>query len=257
MSRLRCASWNVNGIRAVGRKGIDPLAAVPDAGVVVLQETKARPQQVPTAVSEPEDWHAFWNPAERPGYSGVALFSRDAPDEVVTGMDHADSDPEGRVLSARFGELVVIGAYFPNSQEGGKRLDFKLDFCAAMERFLARWREAGCSTVLLGDYNIAHRPIDLARPKQNEANPGYLPEERAWMSRYLDAGYRDVFRDANPELADAYTWWSYRGGARKRNVGWRIDYATVSPDLVERVRTSAIHPEVMGSDHCPVSVDLG
>ncbi|MFW5751544.1 MAG: exodeoxyribonuclease III [Planctomycetota bacterium] len=251
---MRIASWNVNGIRALHRKGIAPLAAVSDAAVVCLQETKAHPEQVPPAVVEPEGWHGFWHPAQRRGYSGVTTFTRDAPDEVVTGMGAAHFDDEGRVLSVRFGELVIVNAYFPNSQPGGARLDYKLAFCTAMEDHLAGWRDRGHRTVLVGDYNIAHRPIDLARPGANEHNPGYLPEERAWFSRYLELGYRDVFRERNPGLAAAYTWWSYRSGARARNIGWRIDYATVSPDLVGDLSDVAIHPEVAGSDHCPVSI---
>ena len=142
---------------------------------------------------------------------------------LLTGCGDDAYDCEGRVLSALYGTVLVTSAYFPNSQDGGRRLDYKLAFCARLEAFLQEWRDAGCETLLLGDYNIAHRPIDLARPKQNEANPGYLPEEREWMERYLvELGYRDVFREANPELAGAYTWWSYRGGARQRNVGWRM-----------------------------------
>ncbi len=251
---MRILSWNVNGIRALHRKGIAPLAAVSDAAVVGLQETKAHPEQVPAEVVEPEGWHGFWHPAHRRGYSGVATFSRDAPDAVITGMGDTRFDDEGRVLTLRFGELAIVNAYFPNAQPGGARLDYKLAFCTAMEGFLASLRERGYRTVLVGDYNIAHRPIDLARPAANETSPGYLPEERAWFSRYLELGYRDVFRERNPALSEAYTWWSYRSGARKRNVGWRIDYATVSPELIRDVREVAIHPEVLGSDHCPVSI---
>jgi exodeoxyribonuclease-3 len=171
-------------------------------------------------------------------------------------MGDARFDDEGRVLAVRFGTLVAISAYFPNSREGGARLDYKLAFCAAMETYLAQWRGQGCGVVLLGDYNIAHQPIDLARPKENEKNAGYLPEERAWMGRYLGLGYRDVFRERHPDLTGAYTWWTNWAKARERNIGWRIDYATISPDLASRVRDAAIHPQILGSDHCPVSVTL-
>lgn len=255
-SDLNCVSWNVNGIRAVARKDIDPLSVVAGANVVTLQETKAREDQAPKSLTKAAGWHGFWHSAQKPGYSGVAMFSRDQPDEVVLGMGDDTYDCEGRVISARFGDIVVIGAYFPNSQEGGKRLAYKLGFCAAMEKFLNDWQQAGRHTVLMGDYNIAHQPIDLARPKDNEANPGYLPEERAWMTHYLGLGYRDIFRETNPDTAGAYSWWSYRGGARQRNVGWRIDYATVSDGLAGRVKDCTIHPDVLGSDHCPVSVVL-
>lgn len=254
---MRCVSWNVNGIRALLRKERTPWTAVDGADLVAIQETKARPDQLAAAEAEPDGWHAYWHPAERGGYSGVALFTRDEPDEVVLGCGDDRFDAEGRVIAALFGRVLVVGAYFPNSQGTGKRLDYKLAFCARMEAFLQEWRDAGCETVLLGDFNIAHRPIDLARPKANEGNAGFLPEERAWMDRYLDElGYHDVFREDHPDRADAYSWWSYRAGARARNVGWRIDYTTVSPGLRAAAGDATIHADVLGSDHCPVSVDL-
>jgi len=254
---LRCAAWNVNGIRAVERKNLLPWDVLGDHDVLCLQEVKARPDQLRPSTAEPEGWYSHWNPAQRPGYSGVAIMSREQPDEVHLGMGQEELDCEGRVLSVRFGELVIISAYFPNAQEAGERFAYKLAFCKQMERFLASWHKQGYQTLLMGDYNIAHRPIDLARPDDNQGNPGYLPEERDWFGRYLELGYRDVFRERNPELAEAYTWWSYRTRARERNIGWRIDYGTVSPALIDRVSDAAIHPEIMGSDHCPVSVALG
>jgi exodeoxyribonuclease III len=253
---MRCFSWNVNGIRAVQRKNQLPWDVLDRPDVIGLQETKAKPEQLDAELLEPDGWHAHWHSAERPGYSGVAIYTRDQPDEVIEGLGNADYDCEGRVLSVRFGNVVITSAYFPNSQELGKRLAYKLGFCANMERFLAAQRKRGYETLLLGDYNIAHKPIDLARPKDNDMNPGYLPEERAWMDRFLGLGYRDVFRENNPELTDAYTWWTMRGGARARNVGWRIDYGTVSPGLADRVSETTIHPDIMGSDHCPVGVEL-
>lgn len=252
---MRCVSWNVNGVRSVARKGQLPWEVVPGADLVALQETKAAAEQLSDDLREPPGWKAYWHGAERAGYSGVALYCREEPDEVVLGCGHDDYDCEGRVIGALYGKLLVVSAYFPNSQDAGRRLDYKLAFCARMEAFLQEWREAGCETLLMGDYNIAHQPIDLARPKANEKTAGYLPEERAWMTRYLDdLGYHDVFREEHPELTGAYTWWSLRTGARGRNIGWRIDYTTVSPGLRERVGDSLIHPEVVGSDHCPVSI---
>ena len=252
---MKCFSWNVNGIRAVAKKGCLPWDILPGADVLCLQETKAQPQQIPELL-EPEGWHAAWHSAERPGYSSVAILSRDKPDEIYTGLGDPEFDVEGRVIAARFGSLVVISAYFPNSQELGKRIAYKLGFCARMEAFTAALRAAGRSVVLLGDYNIAHQPIDLARPDDNEDNPGYLPAERAWMTKWLELGWRDVFRERNPTLTDAYTWWTARGGARQRNVGWRIDYSTVTPELVARVRAVEHYPMILGSDHCPVSITL-
>ena len=168
----------------------------------------------------------------------------------------AEFDREGRMIAARFGKVVVASAYFPNSQNKGKRLDYKLAYCAAMEIFLQKQRDQGREVLLMGDYNIAHQPIDLARPKANEKNPGYLPEERAWMTRYLELGYRDVFREKNPDREGAYSWWSYRAAARERNIGWRIDYGCTTPKLGDKVQQAQIHQDVIGSDHCPVSVDL-
>lgn len=253
---MRCFSWNVNGIRSVARKSLLPWEVCPRADVIGLQETKALSTQLEADLRDPPGWHSFWHSAKKPGYSGVAIISREKPDEVVEGMSLAHFDEEGRVIAARFGTLVVISAYFPNSRDGGARLPYKLEFCAAMEDYLRGWLSHGYETLLLGDYNIAHQPIDLARPKQNEKNAGYLPEERAWFERYLSLGYRDVFRERNPELAGAYTWWTNWANARGKNIGWRIDYGTVSPGLADRVTDAAIHPEVMGSDHCPVVVEL-
>lgn len=254
---MKFVSWNVNGLRALARKEQLPWDVLPDVDVYGLQETKAHPGQLPPELAEPGGLHAFWHPARKKGYSGTAIFTRRAPDEVIEGLGVKKYDEEGRVLSVRFGDCVITSAYFPNSQEEGRRLDYKLGFCRAMERFLKRQLEAGHQTVVMGDYNIAHRPIDLARPRQNEKNPGYLPEERAWMERYLERlGYRDPFRERHPDLEGAYTWWSFRSGARARNVGWRIDYSTVSPDLVERLGEVGHHPEITGSDHCPIFLEL-
>jgi exodeoxyribonuclease-3 len=252
---MRIATWNVNGLRAVARKNLLPWTQLPDVDVWCLQETKAKPEQIGD-VPLPDGAHAHWHSAERPGYSGVAIVARQRPDEVHEGLGDPAFDVEGRVLTARFGELAVVSAYFPNSQELGARLAYKLGFCAAMEAHLARWRSRGCEVVLCGDYNIAHQPIDLARPAENEENPGYLPGERAWFSRFLGLGWRDVLRERNPGAAGLYTWWTYRAGARARNIGWRIDYTCTSPGLVPRVRDAAIHPQLGGSDHCPVSLTL-
>jgi exodeoxyribonuclease-3 len=253
---MRCYTWNVNGIRSVAKKNLLPWSVLGDGDVICLQETKAQVERLEAGLAAPEGWHSSWHSAVKPGYSSVAIISRPKPDEVVSGIGDEQFDCEGRVLAARYGTLVVISAYFPNSRDGGARLPYKLAFCARLEAYLAEWRAKGCETLLMGDYNIAHQPIDLARPKENVKNAGFLPDERAWMTRYLGLGYHDVFRAANPDLVGAYTWWTAWGGARDRNVGWRIDLGTVSPGLLGRVRDSQIHPEILGSDHCPVSVEL-
>lgn len=253
---MRCVSWNVNGIRAVARKDLLPWDQMKDVDIFCLQETKARTEQVKKAISDPKGWHSNWCSAQKPGYSGVAIYSREEPQEVIYGMGDDTYDDEGRVIGVTFDDLLVVSAYFPNSQEKGKRIDYKLGFCKRMEEYLAGWRDAGYKTLLLGDYNIAHKPIDLKRPESNGENPGYLPAEREWMTHYLSLGYHDVFREENPSLADAYSWWSYRTKARERNIGWRIDYATVSPELRDAVMECDIYAHIEGSDHCPVSIDI-
>jgi exodeoxyribonuclease-3 len=251
---MRCTTWNVNGIRAVAKKGQLPWDVLPDSDVLCLQETKAKPEQLSADILEPDGWHAFWHSAEKPGYSSVAIMCKAKPDEVTVGIGDQQFDCEGRVMAVRFGTLVIVSAYFPNSRDAGARLNYKLSFCHQMEKYLAGWRKGGNEVLLMGDYNIAHNPIDLARPKENQKNAGYLPEEREWMTRYLSLGYRDVFRERHPDLEGAYSWWTNWGGARARNIGWRIDYGCTSPKLAERVTETSIQADIMGSDHCPVTV---
>lgn len=249
-------SWNVNGIRAVEKKGfLDWLATeLPD--VLCLQETKAHKGQVSEALGDPSfggvTYKSWWSSAKKAGYSGTAIYSRTEPESIRT-LGVPEFDDEGRVVIARFPEVDVISAYFPNSQDAGARLGYKLAFCAAIRAECDRIVAEGRNLVLCGDYNIAHKPIDLAHPKSNEKNPGYLPEERAWMDEFTSAGYVDTFRAFTPD-PHHYTWWSYRFNAREKNVGWRIDYTCVNPSFMERVESSIILPNVMGSDHCPVKL---
>lgn len=248
-------SWNVNGIRAAERNGFIEWISSCGADVVCVQETKAHPDQLSEELLAPAGYSSNFASAEKRGYSGTATFSRTAPDDVSV-LGEADFDSEGRVLIETFGSLSVINAYFPNSQDAGKRLDYKLAFCESIKARVDALVQGGQDIVLCGDYNIAHTEIDLARPKQNEKNPGYLPEERAWMTSFLDSGYVDTFRMFE-KGANHYTWWSYRGGARAKNVGWRIDYHCVNERLRDRVQTARIHPDISGSDHCPVSITVG
>ncbi|MCQ2613881.1 MAG: exodeoxyribonuclease III [Treponemataceae bacterium] len=251
---MKIITWNVNGIRAVEKKDFCKWLAECGADVVCIQETKARPDQLGEALTAPEGYTAFWASAEKAGYSGTAIYTKTVPDKVEFSGDPR-FDCEGRVLMAFFGKLVVISAYFPNSQDGGARLDYKLAFCDAMLEKLNGLVADGYDVVLCGDYNIAHKPIDLANPKTNEKNPGYLPEERAWMDKFLAAGYTDVFRHFCSEPGQ-YSWWSYRFHAREKNVGWRIDYTNVNNRLMERVESCRICGDVLGSDHCPVEIVL-
>lgn len=254
---LSIHSWNVNGIRAVEKKGaIQSFIAAHQPDILGLQETKAMPEQLSKAMREPEGYHAFYHSGQRKGYSGVALWCKTKPDAVSTGLGDERLDGEGRLIRADFGPLSVMSIYFPNGQSNEERLAFKLAYYDAYLAYANRLVKEGRQLVVMGDYNTAHHPIDLARPKENETTSGFLPIERAWMDRYVGEGYHDTFRMFEPG-PDHYSWWSMQAiGARERNVGWRIDYHFVSDNLKDRVKGAAIHPGVMGSDHCPVEVRL-
>ncbi|GHV81794.1 exodeoxyribonuclease III [Spirochaetia bacterium] len=257
---MRLVSWNVNGIRAVEKRGFAQWVTNDSPDILCLQETKAEPGQLSEDLLRPRDangapYHAYWASAKKKGYSGTAIYSKKEPVEVKS-MGVAAFDDEGRVLQADFKDFVLICAYFPNSQDAGARLGYKLDFCAAMLELCNSLVNKGRHLVLCGDYNIAHTPIDLARPKENEGNAGYLPEERAWMDSFTAAGYADTFRHFHPGEGGHYSWWSYRMNARERNVGWRIDYHCVDAAFLPKVKSSIIRPDVQGSDHCPVEILL-
>ncbi len=253
---MRVLSWNVNGLRAAGRKGFVEWVEGEKPDVLALQEIKAREEDLPKKLREIEGYKACFHPAEKKGYSGVALFVREEPDEWIVGLGEEEFDLEGRFLSARYGDLVLSSAYFPNSQEGGRRLPYRLAFGAAVLRFSAKQRKEGRRVCIGGDFNVAHEEIDLARPKQNTQNPGFLPEERAWFTTFLEAGHLDSFRRRHPGEPGHYSWWSFRAGARARNVGWRLDYFCIDEGLESRVEDAAILSEVQGSDHCPVEIRL-
>jgi exodeoxyribonuclease-3 len=250
-------SWNVNGIRAVEQKGFYDWLAKESPDILCLQETKAHKGQLNPALVNPEIpdgtvYKSFWSSAKKAGYSGTAIYSKTEPLDVRT-LGVSEFDDEGRVVLAEYPEAVVISAYFPNSQEAGARLGYKLGFCAAILEACDKLVSAGKNIILCGDYNIAHKPIDLANPKSNEKNPGYLPEERAWMDTFIGAGYVDTFRAFCAEPAQ-YSWWSYRFHAREKNIGWRIDYECVNPAFMPKVVSSTILKDVYGSDHCPVKL---
>lgn len=247
-------SWNVNGIRAVEKKGFVEWLKTENPDILCVQETKARPEQLTENLRTIEGYHAYFSSAKKPGYSGTAIYTRRPPD-TVTKLNIPEFDDEGRVTIAHFGDLLVISAYFPNSQEAGARLPYKLAFCEALLAYCDANVKAGKNIVLCGDYNIAHKPIDLANPKANEHNPGYLPEERAFFTRFLEHGYLDTFRLFCAE-PDHYTWWSYRFHAREKNIGWRIDYACVNEALKNQIHSSEILNTVYGSDHCPIKLVL-
>ena len=250
---MKIISWNVNGIRAAEKKGLFSWLDMCGADMVCLQETKAQPGQLDEKFTPP-GWHVSWASAERKGYSGTVIYSRTEPDEIeLLGDD--DFDREGRTLIHKYRDITLINCYFPNSQSEGARLDYKLAFNQAVQEKSDSLGEKGENVVICGDFNVAHKPIDLTHPKNNEKNPGYLPEERAWMDQFLEGGYKDTFRMFHPE-PEHYTWWSYRMNARARNVGWRIDYFCVNDSFAGRIEDSLIQPDVMGSDHCPILLKI-
>lgn len=247
-------SWNVNGLRAIEKKGFTDIVYELDADIISLQEIKALPEQLPESVKNLEGYEAYWYPAERKGYAGVCTYTTIKPLNVIYGMDILEYDQEGRVLTLEFEDFFLVNAYFPNAQHGLLRIDFKLQFNRGIHNFLDRLAEKK-SVVLCGDLNVAHKPIDLANPKQNEKNPGYSAPEREWMDTFTGAGYIDTFRKFNQE-PEQYSWWSYRFNARARNIGWRIDYFCVDPASEDRVKDAGILDHILGSDHCPVSLDF-
>ena len=256
---MRIISWNVNGIRSVAKHGFLDWFAREAPDVLCINETKAEPGQLSPTLINPKIkgnfYRSYWASAKKKGYSGVAIYSIVEPLEVrFLGKD--EFDDEGRVLIAEYKDFSLIATYFPNSQEEGKRLDYKLAFCSAILRLCNSLAKKGRHFLLCGDYNIAHKPIDLARPRENENNPGFLPQERAWMDKFTKAGYVDTFRHFHPDAEGHYTWWSYRANVRARNIGWRIDYHCVNPGFLSKVKYSIIRSEVMGSDHCPVEIKL-
>ena len=257
---VRILSWNVNGIRAAEKRGFSAWLTKESPDALCIQETKARPEQLLDELRNPPDkrgkpYYSYWASAKKAGYSGVAIFSKNEPNDIKP-LGIADFDDEGRVLEAFYKDFVLISAYFPNSQDERKRLPYKLAFCDAMLKHCKQFVREGKHFVLCGDYNIAHTAIDIARPKQNEDSAGYLPEERAWMDSFTGAGFIDTFRHFHPGEKDHYTWWSYRLNARERNVGWRLDYHCVDPSFLPSVKRSVIRSDVEGSDHCPVEIEL-
>ncbi|MDF1700052.1 MAG: exodeoxyribonuclease III [Planctomycetota bacterium] len=255
---MRILSWNVNGLRACEKKGFSAWLEASGAEIVAVQEVRALPEQLPEHLQAPPGWHVAYAPAERKGYSGVGIFSRTAPDRVETSLGAERFDVEGRLQLAHFGRLVIANGYFPNGNgkdRDNSRIPYKLDFYRALYDRLDRLRRGGRRVLVLGDFNTAHRAIDLARPKSNVKTSGFRPEEREELDRWIAGGWVDTFRHFE-EGPDHYSWWSQRFGVRERNVGWRIDYVLASQAAMRHVRAGTIHHQVMGSDHCPVGVEV-
>lgn len=252
---MKLISWNVNGLRACQGKGFLKWFEEQKADVVCLQEIKVNQDQLDLFMQNPGGYSSYWHSAEKAGYSGVAIYSKKEPLNVKIGMGVPEIDREGRVLIAEYQNFTLINAYFPNSQRDHGRLGYKLSFCDEMMKLTEKIRKKGGNVVVCGDFNIAHKEIDLKNPKTNQDNAGFLPEERAWMEKYLNKGYVDTFRNFTPD-PDHYTWWSYRPGVRERNIGWRIDYFVTNQEFKDRLKAAEHQHKVKGSDHCPVVLQL-
>lgn len=251
---MRIFSWNINGIRAAQKKGFLDWLAKESPDVLCVQETKAHPEQLGPELINPPGYHVCWNWAtSKKGYSGVATFSKKKPLQIKSALGIADFDVEGRLLLTEFPEFVLLNIYFPNGGRGPERVSYKIAFYEEILKWVQKLKAEGKKVIISGDYNTAHQPIDLARPKENEKTSGFLPEERAWLDKWIAHGQVDIFRKFNQE-PEQYTWWDMKTFARKRNIGWRIDYHFVTQNLVPQVKDALIHMEVEGSDHCPIEL---
>lgn len=250
---MKIITWNVNGLRAALGKDTLKWAFQQQPDVLCLQEIKVRPDQLKDEQRSFPGYEILWNPAERAGYSGVATFLRNPSLEFRLGLDMPHFDIEGRVISTLHPGFRLFNVYFPSGQRGHERVQYKLDFYAHLLALCDRYHAHSENMIVTGDFNTAHMPIDLKNPKQNARTSGFLPEERAWLQKFLDHGFVDAYRSLYPDRVQ-YTWWTYRATARERRVGWRLDYFLVSKALMPRVKDVVIHEEVPGSDHCPVEL---
>lgn len=252
---VKITTWNVNGYRAILRK--DALEWLPevDPDVLCIQETKLQLDQITDKEAKIDGYQSVWHSAERKGYSGVATFFKEPPVSIDKGIGIEEFDAEGRVIRFDYDDFILYNIYFPNGGQENKRVPFKLDFYEKLLEICDRLHDEGKRIIITGDFNTAHNEIDLANPKSNEKNTGFLPEERVWIDKYLEHGFVDAFRELHPE-DEVYTWWTYRFNSRERNVGWRLDYFLVSEPLMDRVDDVVVHGDIMGSDHCPVSLIL-
>ncbi|NLV85630.1 MAG: exodeoxyribonuclease III [Clostridiales bacterium] len=249
---MRLISWNVNGLRAVVKKGFEDIFTDLDADMFCLQETKLQEGQIDLQFS---GYESYWSYAEKKGYSGTAIFTRVAPLSVSYNLGMDEHDDEGRAVTLEFEEFFLVCVYTPNSQDGLKRLPYRMSWDDAFRDYVSALDKKK-PVIICGDLNVAHQEIDLKNPSTNRQNPGFSDEERAKFTQLLDAGFTDSFRFLNPDLTGAYSWWSYRSNARANNTGWRIDYFVLSDRLKDKIDKAYICPEIMGSDHCPVGLDL-
>lgn len=254
---MKLVSWNVNGLRAVAKKGFLDWLHESGADIVGLQETKAEPTQLSDDVRNPRGYFSYFShPKERKGYSGVALYAKKEPKKVEYGIGLPGTDDEGRIVIGHFDNFVLLNVYFPNGGGGPERLKYKLDFYDAFLSYVEKLRRKEPRIIFMGDVNTAHEEIDLARPRENETHTGFLPEERAWIDEVVRHGWIDTFRHFYPDKTGAYSYWDMKSAARERNVGWRIDYIFVTPELLPRLKAAGISASVFGSDHCPIWIEL-
>lgn len=249
---MKLISWNVNGIRACLTKGFEDFFKKIEADIFCIQETKCQPDQVEL---EFEGYTSYWNSAEKKGYSGTAIFTKTKPINVTYGIGIEEHDKEGRVITLEFNDFYMVDIYTPNSKRGLERLDYRQIWEDEIRKYLLKLNESK-PVIMCGDLNVAHKEIDLKNPKSNRGNAGFTDEERYKMTELLDAGFIDTFRLIHPNKENSYSWWSYMGHAREKNIGWRIDYFIISKDIKNKVKNAMIFPDIYGSDHCPVGLDI-
>ncbi len=252
---MKLLSWNVNGIRAADKKGLFNFFQKEKPDILCLQEIKAKSEQLPPHLKNTPGYIAFINPAERKGYSGVATYTKPKPISIKKGFGIEKFDKEGRILITEHKDFTLFNIYFPNGKKNQERLDYKLDFYNTFLGFAENLKAEGKNIVVCGDFNTAHKEIDLARPKENEKRSGFLPIERAWMDTFVDHGFIDTFRYFNKK-PEQYSWWDMKTHARERNIGWRIDYFFVNKEFIKYVKNAFIMKDIIGSDHCPIGLEL-
>jgi exodeoxyribonuclease-3 len=255
MKKIRILSWNVNGIRAAYKKGFLDWINKEKPDIICIQETKAQQEQLPDELINIEGYHSYYSSALRKGYSGVAIYTKPEPKSIKKGFGIEKFDSEGRILIAEYPEFILFNIYYPNGKASPERLHYKMEFYDAFLKYVDKLKKKGKNIIICGDVNTAHKEIDIARPKENEKISGFLPEEREWIDKFLSHGYLDTFRMFNQE-PDNYTWWDQVTRARDRNVGWRIDYFYISENLKKKIKNAFIMPDVMGSDHCPIGIEI-
>ena len=255
MKKLKLLSWNVNGIRAVAKKGFHEWLKQANPDILCIQETKAWEEQLDESLTNIDGYHAYFAEAYKKGYSGVAIYTKQKPLSIKKGIGIEEFDREGRILIAEYPEFTLFNIYYPNGKAREERLKYKMDFYEAFQKYVVKLKKQGKKIIICGDVNTAHKEIDLARPKPNSKVSGFLPEERAWMDRFLAEGFIDTLRMFNTS-AEVYTWWDMMTRARDRNVGWRIDYFFISENLRENITNAFTLPDVKGSDHCPVGIEV-